>query len=80
MKQKYEVQILEEDKDSIDYGKWYSVAIEMCTNSRRCGCADREAGLENCSHFFYDTHDKYAAEERKAYYEEQGNKVRIIKK
>ncbi len=73
----YEVQILEEDKEEIDYGKWYTVPLEMCTKERHCGCADREAGLENCSHFFYDTKNKQIAKDYKEVLEKEGNTVRI---
>ena len=73
----YEVQVLEEDKDDINYGEWYPVSLEMCSKERHCGCVDREAGLENCDHFFSDTNNKQVAEDYKKVLEEQGTTARV---
>ncbi len=73
----YEVQVLEDDKDSVYYGQWYPISLEMCTKERHCGCANEEAGLENCSHFFCDTSNLQIAKDKKESLEEEGDTVRI---
>jgi hypothetical protein len=71
----YEVQVYDED-----FRKWHSVSLEMCTQKRHCGCADRGCGLENCDHFFDSTEDIEVAKERAKALEKSEFQVRIIKR
>jgi hypothetical protein len=63
----------ETDKNDFDYGKWFKLPLEMCTKDRHCGCGDREAGLENCDNFYYDTDEEQRAidvyNQEKPYYQ-----------
>ncbi|MDP2692165.1 MAG: hypothetical protein Q8O88_00835 [bacterium] len=79
LKPRYVVEIQETDKDSIYYCEWFRANVCMCNTERHCGCADKEAGLENCDHFFDDTDDYEVAKLAKESYETRGDKVRIKK-
>lgn len=72
----YEVQYLDEDKDSISFGKWFSIPLEMCRPSRHCGCYDK-GEMDNCDFAFDDTECLQVAKDKKEMLEEDGLKVRI---
>lgn len=70
--------VQETDKDSPYFGEWSSVPIDMCKPSRHCGCGNREAGMENCDHFFYDTDDKQRAKDELQHRLKNGEVAKIV--
>ena len=79
MKEKYEVQYLNEDKESVDFGKWFSVPLEMCRHGLLCRkCQKDIKHLDVCDYTFDWTFSKQVALDKKQSLEEDGFKARII--
>lgn len=79
LKTMWKVELMEDEKDSVFYGEWNPIPLQMCESSRHCGCGDREAGMENCDNFFNDTEHYELAKEVFNVEKSRGNEVRIIK-
>lgn len=75
----YEVKYLNEDKESIDFGKWINTSLVMCNHSRMCKeCKKDIKHMDNCDYTFYNTNNLQIAKDKKEYLEKEGLKVKIV--